>query len=538
MKAIYKSSLSKTLTLAALTVTSSLLSACGGGGVANDVTKLITGSITYQVGGTVSGLTGTGLVLEDNGGNSLPVSGNGPFTFSSQLSNGAAYAVTVATQPTNPAQSCSVANGTGTIATANVSNVTVACVAAAATAQGTPTGQAVTQSIGPAGGSITSGDGRLTVTVPAGAIASATTLSIQPITNLTPGGMGSAYRLGPEGTTFLTPVSIAFQYGTADLAGTNADDMMIAFQDAQGYWEAQVSATLDTTHQTLTAQSSHFSDWSLLTGGQLTPAEATVETGKTVVLTFVECQPVQDGDQVTRLAACTSQTADAWSVNSILNGNSAVGYVGSSGGESATATYTAPAAVPSANPVAVSTEAILVGLGKTRETFVSNITVVSPCTAPATNCTWTGTTTYVGELRSMTTQTTWRAVSDDMGVVQVELVSGTATFATLQPGCTMDLTTEAIAPADLESGDGWVISLDSTPVGYYGMAWLETALPSETCPDNSSTITFVWSPVLFLNTGPPTSSGLPTSSSPSSATLSGTYTDSLGTWTWNMRRTQ
>ena len=81
---------------------------------------------TYSVGGTVSGLSGT-VVLENNGGNDLSVSASGPFTFSSGLAAGAAYNVTVKTNP--PGQTCSVANGTGTIGSANVTNVAVTCAA-------------------------------------------------------------------------------------------------------------------------------------------------------------------------------------------------------------------------------------------------------------------------------------------------------------------------------------------------------------------------------------------------------------------------
>ncbi len=85
---------------------------------------------TVTIGGTVSGLSGTGLVLEDNGGDNFTVTQNGTFTFATALATGAAYAVTVATQPTSPAQTCTVANGTGTTASANVTNVTVSCAAA------------------------------------------------------------------------------------------------------------------------------------------------------------------------------------------------------------------------------------------------------------------------------------------------------------------------------------------------------------------------------------------------------------------------
>jgi hypothetical protein len=79
---------------------------------------------TYTIGGTVSGLTGTGLILQDNSGNNLAVSASGSFTFSSAVDSGAAYSVTVLTQPTG--QSCTVTSGSGT-ASANVTNVQVSC---------------------------------------------------------------------------------------------------------------------------------------------------------------------------------------------------------------------------------------------------------------------------------------------------------------------------------------------------------------------------------------------------------------------------
>jgi hypothetical protein len=82
-------------------------------------------STTYSVGGTVSGLTGSGLALQNNGADTLSIAANGSFTFATELEDGSAYAVTVSAQPTD--QTCSVANGSGTIAAADVSNVAVTC---------------------------------------------------------------------------------------------------------------------------------------------------------------------------------------------------------------------------------------------------------------------------------------------------------------------------------------------------------------------------------------------------------------------------
>ncbi|MGH8287506.1 MAG: lactonase family protein [Steroidobacteraceae bacterium] len=85
---------------------------------------------TYSIGGTVSGLTGTGLVLQDNGGDNLSVTANGAFTFATKVDSGGAYAVTVLTQPSG--QTCTVADGTGTTGSANVTNVAVNCTGGSA----------------------------------------------------------------------------------------------------------------------------------------------------------------------------------------------------------------------------------------------------------------------------------------------------------------------------------------------------------------------------------------------------------------------
>ncbi len=85
------------------------LTACGGGGYGGG------GGTTYTVGGTLSGLTGSGLVLQDNGGDNLALSANGAFTFATKLPAGTAYSVSVLTQPTSPSETCLISNGSGTV---------------------------------------------------------------------------------------------------------------------------------------------------------------------------------------------------------------------------------------------------------------------------------------------------------------------------------------------------------------------------------------------------------------------------------------
>jgi hypothetical protein len=96
-----------------------LLTGCGGGGSG--------GSPEFAVGGSVAGLSGTGLVLQINAGSTVAVSSDGLFTFPSPIPSGSTYSVTVQTQPTGPQQTCTAANGSGTIGDANVTNVAVNC---------------------------------------------------------------------------------------------------------------------------------------------------------------------------------------------------------------------------------------------------------------------------------------------------------------------------------------------------------------------------------------------------------------------------
>lgn len=86
------------------------------------------GGFSYTVGGTVSGLTGSGMVLQLNGGTVLNIGADGGFVFPDALFSGDSYAVTVLTQPSSPENVCTVSNGSGTIAGANVTDVAVVCI--------------------------------------------------------------------------------------------------------------------------------------------------------------------------------------------------------------------------------------------------------------------------------------------------------------------------------------------------------------------------------------------------------------------------
>jgi hypothetical protein len=78
----------------------------------------------YSIGGTVSGLSGT-VILQGNGSDELSLSSNGPFAFGTQLATGAAYDVTVKTNPSG--QACTTSNAVGTVASSNITDITITC---------------------------------------------------------------------------------------------------------------------------------------------------------------------------------------------------------------------------------------------------------------------------------------------------------------------------------------------------------------------------------------------------------------------------
>ncbi len=135
--------------------TSLYLAGCGGGGAggagaaaAPDASSLSAqgdGLTTAQIGrvtirdnekgpftlmGTISGLLGDGLALDDGWGIAAMMQKSTIFAFIGHVPANSEYSVRVARQPVNPTQSCTIENNHGR-ATTTVSNMAVNCVLAA-----------------------------------------------------------------------------------------------------------------------------------------------------------------------------------------------------------------------------------------------------------------------------------------------------------------------------------------------------------------------------------------------------------------------
>jgi len=133
----------------AIAATLLALAACGGSGSDTPLT----------LSGTISGLTTSGLALANNGVNLEISAGATSFTFGPVLSDEVGYDVTAPLQPSG--QACTVTNGSGVAATANISNVVVTCSDRTFTVGGTLSGLTVSGLV------LANGDD--TLSVPAGA---------------------------------------------------------------------------------------------------------------------------------------------------------------------------------------------------------------------------------------------------------------------------------------------------------------------------------------------------------------------------------
>jgi hypothetical protein len=222
----------------------------------------------------------------------------------------------------------------------------------ATTPVGQPTGAVVSKVIGAAGGTLSSADGKLSLVIPAGAVSTDIIFTATPISATAPGVL-LAWRLGPEGTTFSTPVEVRFTATDADLAGSEPDALLIAYQ-AEGQWRAFKNATLD--GKTISVKTTHLSDWSPLLGWQLRPGSANVKLGgaQTFAVRYCNQVPFQGDPELLSLTAeCQEDDLTPilanWSVNGTLNGDATHGTV-------VEGVYTAPGARPTPNVVSVSVE--------------------------------------------------------------------------------------------------------------------------------------------------------------------------------------
>jgi hypothetical protein len=172
---------------------------------------------------------------------------------------------------------------------------------AAITAVGTPIGNPVTKTIGAAGGTISSPDGRVDLIIPSGSLTADVPITIQPITNECPNGVGIAYDFLPSGTKFSTPATLIFHYNDDDVNGTYPYFFYLAYQDSLDEWRVNINKDVDTIGNTVTFDVPHFTGWA---------------PGAQVKITSSRGRDLNESDQTTlQVSQGTTQSQSAGNVS-------------------------------------------------------------------------------------------------------------------------------------------------------------------------------------------------------------------------------
>lgn len=114
--------------------------------------------------------------------------------------------------------------------------------------------------IGPTVGTVVSSDGNVALNVPAGALNSATVITIQESSvSGSVGTIGKKYDFSPDGTQFNIPVHVKITYDPSSLpAGISEADLTLAYFTSNG-WEIIVSSVVNQTNHSIEADITHFS---------------------------------------------------------------------------------------------------------------------------------------------------------------------------------------------------------------------------------------------------------------------------------------
>lgn len=239
------------------------------------------------------------------------------------------------------------------------------------TAPGTASGEAASGTIGPAGGTLASADGRLTLTIPAGAVTGDTVFTITPVTAPAENAVAT-YRLDPEGTPFAAPARLTFDTAGAGVDYPGLKFLAVAIHQADGTWRLLDDQAKDAAAKTLSVEVRHFSEYSMLSGYQLQPLATTAEVGGAAQFTVVACAdpwmlahlngedtsdiPVDGPPPLIfecKAAYFEGARAERWTVEGVEGGDATHGTIQPDG--SLAAVFTAPSQKPDPATVSVTT---------------------------------------------------------------------------------------------------------------------------------------------------------------------------------------
>jgi hypothetical protein len=154
------------------------------------------------------------------------------------------------------------------------------------TRPGAPVGPPTSATISTEGGSLSTPDGALSISIPPGAVTSPTEFTITPIANTARGAAAGAFRLAPHGAAFAVPVTLTFRGPEGYPAGGSILDVGVFYQDHDGYWQRVEPATRNGGANTVSVATDHFSDWGLAWTSGTPVAEGPIELFQTIDIPF------------------------------------------------------------------------------------------------------------------------------------------------------------------------------------------------------------------------------------------------------------
>jgi len=176
--------------------------------------------------------------------------------------------------------------------------------------------------IGPDGGTLSFAQGKVTLTIPAGALSEPVAIAVTATATFPPSATiaeGTTYEFKPHGTRFALPVELTIAYDPAGLPpGVRGAELRI-FEAASAGWQEVTGCTVNTARQSVTGMIGGFSVYGILgapvAAVTITPVNATIVEGETLRLS-AERLDAQGNRLSERKLTWSSSDAEVASVDS------------------------------------------------------------------------------------------------------------------------------------------------------------------------------------------------------------------------------
>jgi len=229
------------------------------------------------------------------------------------------------------------------------------------TAVGQPIGAPVTKVIGPAGGTVTTLDGKIALIFPAGTVKQETALTVQPSENKAPNGVGEAFTISPN-LRIEQGITVIYYYQDEEMNGASVDALGIAYQTSHQGWLQTKVVTVDKAKKTITTQIKEEGCWAIFATYYLDPKQAAVGVSESLEINLLKAGKSElTGDLIAPLVV---ENANKDVTKRYINGvdwtsstpkNQSWGAVGYNP-QTGQMLYIAPGAKPKNNPIIVSVE--------------------------------------------------------------------------------------------------------------------------------------------------------------------------------------